>query len=60
MTVASFVEALHKAVEVELAADLLVKVTSPLGLALLNLFARSDRRKRDAIDYVDFYTVLRS
>ena len=58
MTVAGFEEALHAAVEVELAADLVVKVASLPGLAVLKLFAWTDRRTRDAKDAVDFFTVL--
>jgi len=60
MTVAGFEEALRAAVEVELAANLTVKVASLPGLALLKLFAWSDRRPHETKDAVDFHTLLRS
>jgi predicted nucleotidyltransferase len=59
MTVAGFAEALDAAVEVELAAHLVVKVASLPGLTILKLFAWTDRRTRHAKDAVDFYTLLR-
>lgn len=60
MTVAGFAEAFAAAVVVELAAGLQVKVASLPGLAILKLFAWSDRRLRDAKDAIDFCTLLRS
>lgn len=60
MTVAGFEEALHAAVEVELAADFVVKVASLPGLAILKLFAWADRRSRESKDAIDFYALLRS
>jgi predicted nucleotidyltransferase len=60
MTVAGFEEALRAAVEVELAANLTVKVASLPGLALLKLFAWSDRSPQETKDAVDFHTLLRS
>ena len=60
MTVAGFEEALHAAMEVELATGLLLKVASLPGLAILKLFAWGDRGPRDAKDAVDFYALLRS
>ena len=60
MTVTGFEEALRAAVEVELAANLMVKVASLPGLAILKLFAWDDRRSRESKDAVDFHTLLRS
>lgn len=60
MTVAGFEEALHGAVPVQLGTDLLVKVASLPGLAILKLFAWGDRHLRDSKDAVDLHTLLHS
>lgn len=60
MSVAGFAEALAAAVEVKLAAHLVVKVASLPGLTLLKLFAWGDRGTRTAKDAGDFYALLRS
>jgi len=60
MTVAGFEEALGSALLVALSEELVVKVASLPGLAILKLFAWSDRHHRDAKDAVDLCTLLRS
>ena len=59
MNVAGFSEALRAAVSVQIAADLVVPVASIPGLAVLKVFAWSDRRLEDAKDAVGLLTLLR-
>jgi predicted nucleotidyltransferase len=60
MSVAGFTEALESAQLVELTEEVIVKVASLPGLAILKLFAWGDRRQHDAKDAVDLYQLLRS
>jgi predicted nucleotidyltransferase len=60
MNVAGFEEALISSMRVEIAPDLVVRVASLAGLALLKLVAWSDRGRETDKDAVDLYRLLAS
>jgi predicted nucleotidyltransferase len=58
MNVAGFEEAMRSSVVIEIEADLSVHVASAAGLALLKLFAWSDRGTQNNKDAADLYRIL--
>jgi predicted nucleotidyltransferase len=60
MNVAGYEEALATSTAVQIQPDLIVQVVSLPGLALLKLFAWTDRGNRDTKDALDLVTLLRT
>jgi predicted nucleotidyltransferase len=59
MNVAGYKEALESAVEVQVAADLSIRVASLPGLSILKVFAWEDRGAEDPKDAIDLGTIMR-
>lgn len=60
MNVAGFSDAFASAVRVEVSPGVVASIASLAGIAILKLFAWSDRRHENAKDAVDIVTLLRS
>lgn len=59
MSVAGFAEVCHAAVQVQIADDLVVRISSIPGLAILKLFAWADRGTTNSKDALDLLMLLR-
>lgn len=59
MSVAGFIEAYNHALNIEIAPNYIIKVSSLAGLALLKLIAWGERRHESNKDAQDFLTILK-